>query len=127
MQTPRFTCWLTQNGDMVVDTDNPYDNGTNFDKFATCEYWGELNRIAHTYRSLFVVYPGFPPILIMRTVHYHWYYNPSPPYESYGLNDGYYPEACNAADTTIDDEVLLVSSIAPNGNNTMYWNIEPQD
>jgi hypothetical protein len=124
------TYWLGYNGQRMIVAHNPrYDyGGSNGDKFAVCEYWGLTpNRIAHTYKNHSVVFPR----PAYNTVHWQWDRVPSlnDPHETYYINDGFYPEACNAADTIDDyDEVLLVSrkNVSP-PDYRIFWNIEPQE
>jgi hypothetical protein len=126
LQTDRgVTYWLKQWGEIVSSDDNPrYNYGGSYgDKFAVCEYWGDIEyRIAHTFGcNIFL----FPPVL--NTRHMHWDLIPTSddPHEVESLNDGYFPAACNAGDTLTDTELMLVSRAA-DGDKYVYWNMESQ-
>jgi hypothetical protein len=119
------TFWLTQTGGLY---DNPiYNFGGGFgDNFAVCEYWGnQSNKIAHTYNYDMIFLPGPPPSFIPTTIHNHWHYAPAYPLDVYFMNQGYLPRACNAADTTSDSEVIVVSDGGAGGY--VFWNIWPQN
>ena len=123
------TYYLSRYGGVFAGSPNPITNYVgNFEYgFAACEYWGEEYRIAHTFVSINQFYYP-PPHVVIATRHMHWYYTTSTnnPRDTYGFNDGYWPKACNAADTPVDDEVLVVSRKAPSADPYVYWNIEAQ-
>jgi hypothetical protein len=124
------TFWMQQSGSKFVNDNNPeYNYGGSYgERFATCEYWGGINnRIAHTFNNYTGFDPGPPPQIYFLTQHKHWDSYPYTynPYEGSNLNVGYFPEACNAADTNNDTEVLLVSAAA-GGDKYVYWNIISQ-
>jgi hypothetical protein len=123
------TYWIRTDGTKYSPGDNPrYDYGGIFDHYAVCEYWGSLNRIAHTFNGMIFFNPGPPPVIGWYTRHMHWDQKPNDPLEIQNLNNNYYPDSCNAdASSSLDDpEVLLVSTKAPDADYKVYWNMETQ-
>lgn len=51
----------------------------------------------------------------------------APAYESWNFNDDFAPEACEAADTTSDKELFVVSRPATGTTAIVSWNVESAD
>lgn len=118
----RSSYWLTQDGRHHGD---PFFKPHSFSPaFATCEYRGARNFLAHTFTGDFS--PLFLNPSTPRTLHMHWSPAPDWPNDLYAAAYGHFPEACSSSGTRDDAEILLVSS-PPTGGPAVYWQIWPQD
>lgn len=128
IQTNLGSYWLYPGGSLVP---TPQSNalGTGF---AVCEYWGADNGVAATFSptTTYRWVPGFPFgsfVIEHKTRRAHYGQSPGAAYESTTLNAGYYPAACDGANTYADPEVFLVSKPSAGPDAKVYWNIVSND
>jgi hypothetical protein len=100
--------------------------------FAACEYWGADQALATRLTPVTTAtYVGTWPfgyfMFEWKTLRAHYGLSPGAAYETSYVNNGYYPEACDGANTTADPEVFVVSSPAGGADESVYWNILSND
>jgi hypothetical protein len=129
IQTDTGSFWTDTNGARVgAPLLNAIGTG-----FAACEYWGADAAVASVFApSVTWRYVGTWPTGYLApenvTTRLHFGLASGAAYESFTLNPGFNPVACDGGDTYADPEVLLLSkpaSSAPNTNVT--WNVVASD